>query len=128
MDKSSLKVSKHDNSFDALRNMHIDHIHVKKPIKKIWIEKNNMHVNDNHVKKNVEKKLKIVDDLSSRFHIAMRNDHDVVCVGSPMTNMVKELMPTKNQLADLFTKSLDKKRFKTLLRSVDKIVLIIVYV
>ncbi|KAK0602602.1 hypothetical protein LWI29_035160 [Acer saccharum] len=122
MDKSSLKVSKHDNSFDALRNVHIDHIHVKKPIKKIWIEKNNMHVNDNHVKKNVEKKLvkksvnhdhlksldetfvrgknddfnmsdifmkKIVDDLSSRFHIAMRNDHDVVFVGSPKTNMVK---------------------------------------
>ena len=122
IDKSSLKVSKHDNSFDALRNVHIDHIHEKKLIKKIWIEKNNMHVNDNHVKKNVEKKLvkksvnhdhlksldeifvhgnndefnmsdvlmkKIVDDLSSRFHITMRNDHDVVCVGSPKTNMVK---------------------------------------
>ncbi|KAK1567700.1 hypothetical protein Q3G72_015394 [Acer saccharum] len=122
MDKSSLKVSKHDDSFDALRNVHVDHIHVKKPIKKIWIEKNNMHVNDNHVKKYVEKKLvkksvnhdhlksldeifvrgknvdfnmsdvfmkKIVDDLSSRFHIAMRNDHDVVCVGLPKTNMVK---------------------------------------
>ncbi|KAK0585145.1 hypothetical protein LWI29_023944 [Acer saccharum] len=122
MDKSSLKVSKHDNSFDALRNVHIDHIHVKKPTKKIWIEKNDMHVNNNHVKKYVEKKLvkksvnhdhlksldeifvrgknddfnmsdifmkKIVDDLSSRFHIAMHNDHDVVFVGSPKTNMVK---------------------------------------
>ena len=30
-------------------------------------------------------------------------------------------VPTKNQLADLFTKSLDKKRFKTLLRSIDMI-------
>ena len=117
-----MKVSKHDNSFDALRNVHIDHIHVKKPIKKIWIEKNDMHVNNNHVKKYVEKKLvkksvnhdnlksldeifvrgnndefnmsdifikKIVDDLFSRFHIAMCNDHDVVCVGSPKTNMIK---------------------------------------
>ena len=32
-----------------------------------------------------------------------------------------EHMPTKNQLADLFTKSLDKKRFKILQRSIDMI-------
>ncbi|KAK3229908.1 hypothetical protein Dsin_001789 [Dipteronia sinensis] len=32
---------------------------------------------------------KIVDDVSFKFHFAICNDHDVVCVGSPKTNMLK---------------------------------------
>ena len=82
-------------------NMHVNDNHVKKNVEKKLVKKS---VNHDHLKSlddifvhgnNDEFDMsdifikKIVDDLSSRFHIAMRNDHDVVCVGSPKTNMVK---------------------------------------
>ena len=82
-------------------NMHVNDNHVKTNVEKKLVKKS---VNHDHLKSlddifmrgnNDEFDMsdifikKIVDDLSFRFHIAMRNDHDVVCVGSPKTNKVK---------------------------------------
>ena len=61
----------------------VDHDHLKS-FDEIFVHDNNDEINMSHFF--IEK---IVNDLSSRFHIAMRNDHDVICVGSPKTNMVK---------------------------------------
>ena len=81
--------------------MHVNDNHVKKNVENKLVKKS---VNHDHLKSldeifvrgnNDEINMsdffmvKIVDDLSSRFLIAMRNDHNVVCVDSPKTNMVK---------------------------------------
>ena len=97
MRKSSMNVSKHDNTLNVMR---VNDNHVKKIIKKIWVKMSVTHdhmhnLDDIFVDGNydvfntcnifIEK---IVDDLSSKYNIAMRNDHDGLCVCAPKTKWV----------------------------------------
>ena len=66
--------------------------------------------------------INIVKNLVQRSHtkhIDIRDHFIRDLVEHSIVN--QEHMPTKNQLADLFTKPLDKVRFKTLRMSIDMI-------
>ena len=75
--------------------------HVMKIVKKIWVKMSvshdhmhslyNIFVDGNIVMYNMRNIFieKIVDDLSSRYDIALRNDHDGLCVCAPKTKWVK---------------------------------------
>ena len=75
--------------------------HVRKIVKNIWVKMSvsydhmysldNIFVdgnNDVFIIRNIFIE-KIVDDLSSRYDIALRNDHDGLCVCTPKTKWVK---------------------------------------
>ena len=81
--------------------MHDNDNHVRNIVMKIWVKMSvshdHMHSLDdifvvgNNVVFNMRNIFieKIVDDLSSRHNIAMRNDHDGLCVCTPKTKRVK---------------------------------------
>ncbi|KAK0593897.1 hypothetical protein LWI29_033739 [Acer saccharum] len=92
--------SKHVSNDNSLNVVHVNDNHVKKNVKKIWLKKSVSHDhihsfddifvdgnNDVFNMSNIFIK-KIVDVLSSRYTIALRNDHDV-CVSAPKTKWVK---------------------------------------
>ena len=92
--------SKHVSNDNSLNIVHVNDNHVKKNVKKIWLKKSVSHDhihsfddifvdgnNDVFNMSNIFIK-KIVDVLSSRYTIALRNDHDV-CVSAPKTKWVK---------------------------------------
>ena len=58
-----------------------DHMH---SLDNIFVDGNNDVFNKRNIF--IEK---IVDDLSSRYNIALRNDHDGLCVCAPKTKWVK---------------------------------------
>ena len=58
-----------------------DHMH---SLDNIFVDSNNDLFNIRNIF--IEK---IVDDLSSRYNIALRNDHDSLCVCAPKTKWVK---------------------------------------
>ena len=80
--------------------MRVNDNHVMKIVKKIWVKMSvshdhmhsldNIFIDGNNIVFNMRNIFieKIVDDLSSRYNIAMRNDHDDVCVSSPKTKWV----------------------------------------
>ena len=81
--------------------MRVNDNHVRKIVKKIWVKMSvshdhmhsldNIFVDGNNDVFNIRNIFieKIVDALSSRYDIALKNDHDVLCVCAPRTKCVK---------------------------------------
>ena len=88
----------HDNTLNFVR---VNDNHVMKIVKKIWVKMSvshdhmysldNIFVDGNNDVFNMRNIFieKIIDDLSSRYNIAIRNDHDGLWVCASKTKRVK---------------------------------------